>query len=479
MAAMMVGTTAFAESLAITDIDVVYTGLNTVEVSVPIQGDDQATILSVVNSQDLATVGDNANNKIVYINQDGKATGQANLRITGNDGVVVFPFCTERAGVTEEADGDSGKIDIYAAGSTYEVNAAALSIYKNAPAKSFVVDGVTSITLAHNETTSEAIAAKFADKKITVTHQLDGTNTVVNDNKVDGNDAALSYTLEDGTEAGTKVVRVTFDPAGQTNAKYGTVEGNNAALTLDIPATVAAAPATITGVALQAAGVSLPKEFTGAPTQADLEANGLKVKLVYTYSDNTTRTVDLATDEYTATVSGTESPFEVTIACTKADLGLPESVTGPAPITIQATVKTSDDATISGTVKSLPNPKNLNIKSSAVGAVVAVYDSTGATLQDIVLTQTNGTFSATVPGNGNYKLVISYLAVKTEGAKVTSVINNGATVKMVEVAGATADVGEILIVKPVGDLTGDGVANSMDTQQVNNGKGNDNYFGTN
>lgn len=466
MAAMMVGTTAFAESLAITDIDVVYTGLNTVEVSVPIQGDDQATILSVVNSQDLATVGENANSKIVYINQDGKATGQANLRIAGSDGEVVFPFCTERAGVTEEADGDSGKIDIYAAGSTYEVNAAALSIYKNAPAKSFAFTDATGITLQANPT-DEQLKAAFAGKNVTVTHATSGEDVT---STTSGANAGMSYALNENT------VTVTFDPALATNAKYDSVDGNP--LTTTVPVTVEEEPAVAQSVELVANTVELPKGFTGVPTQTQLEENGLVVKLKYTYDKGTpnTKEVKLEPTQYTATAAADGEGYVVTIHCTLTSFE--NNVAAPADITTTATVRTTDMVTITGTVKAADALGDTPYE--AQNALVAVYDNTtdNMTLVTTAVTDANGVFRAEVAPGKDYQVVVSLLMLELDEGEVVWAGNYGA--KAVAVPQGTTNIAEpIVLYQMIGDANGDGSVSMADISAVGTGAkalGRGNYF---
>lgn len=453
VAAMMVGTTAFAAEAELT---VKYVEKNKVAVSVSAATEnDQVTILSVTDGTQLASVtGEN----IAYINQE-KATATGGVIETAPAAGQTFTFDT--AGPTT-----AKKFNVYGAGDGNTINTAAAIVWKTAPVESMAFGDVSAIELAAG-TEDAAIKEKLKDVEVTLTHDSDDNATTV----IKGNDAMLSYsavTAEGKTTA-------TLDPANMTGGQEFTT---TTTVTAEVQLQVEEEPEEPIASAVELVPSSLNLTVQKGTEKADITPkflldSGWTLKAHYTMTQGTLEDYVMTASDFTATVTNDASPYNVTIHSTKTDFA--NSVPAPADITITVTVSETDSATITGTVKTKPN-LTLDVTLPAVGAVVAVYDSTGTTLQDVVLTQAGGAFTATVPSEGNYKLVVSYLAVTDNGTNVTGVVNNGAAVKTVNVAGATAETGDIVLVVPNGDANGDGTVNTLDTQMVNEGFGNT-YFG--
>ena len=472
VAAMMVGTTAFAETIP--DLAVVYTGLNTVKVSVPVaNSEDQATILSVKNGTALVSInGGNANDQIVYIDQDDtKVTGQAQLYADGQPGAVDFTFSTERF-----AEDTAGKIDIFAAGSTYEVGSA-LSIYKNAPVKSIALvknEGVDAITLTGTD--AATIKAGLAGKaKIVLTHETTATEAVTTEVAVAEN---TSNDFVFAVDAGK--VGVTYTPSG--NAKYGVANAaGGAAQTSISTAADAGIPVTInepTVVSSAALDVT-PKSVTfpmGTPadqiTEAALKEKLTAVKVKFTTSSGAAPTdVTLDKADYSVAIVADGSAYTATVSTAKkyntAGAEAADGTIAPTNATVPVTISTTATVSITGTVQSRilsEDGETMTAYAADTGAVVTAYepgenDGDPLTFVSAAIVN-NGSFSVDGLETGkNYVVVVSKISAKFEwGSWVTPAYTRVIT----ENVAAGSDMGTLQISETFGDANGDGITDISD-----------------
>ena len=458
VAAMMVGTTAFAAELVPKDIQVSYTGLHTVKVSVPGDANDQATILSVKSGTKLDQIT-NANQEIVYINQDEVASRTTDAQVFNvpRDNTAEFTFDTERF------DDDDGEIDIYAAGSTHTVNTQAASIRKEAPVSAIAVDG-TGVTVTEGAD-ADALKTAFANKDITLTHKLSDGTTVENPNKLKGNSDGLTYSLSGTT------VTVSYTPAD--TAKHVLADAGTP-LTATTTVTTTAAPTVISEAALEATPTRVFFDFGTTPDQItpDTVKEKLTVKVTYEVSQGAAYpdTV-LAAGDYSVTLNADKTVATISVGSAQYPTGSDYTGTKitPADITVNVEVRQTAATYVTGTVKSreLTAAGTPGEYADDNGAVVMVYTLENQGEQQVSRfvnagVVVNGEFSVEVPdADATYIVMVTKAIAKydTDYEEWGTAAYNRVVVENVQ---ASTPVAEIKLSETRGDVNGDGIANAVD-----------------
>ena len=227
----------------------------------------------------------------------------------------------------------------------------------------------------------------------------------------------------------------------------------------------------VTGVTLQASKTDITLPYG---TLEDNIINELKtgkyVKLTATVSYDSG---DPATKDVTAsaTYGAPEGEGPYTVSVTYGEGGQTS-----AAVTLNVSISDVASSTITGTVKLKTNPRvpddSLAVKGAA-GILVAAYSKDGTALQGVALTDAAGAYSVTVPSDGEYQLVISYVDLGVEDGKATQAMNYGGVVRAVTVTGGEAAVDGIILTRVAGDADGDGIVDgAADKQEVTTFKGN-------
>lgn len=462
VAAMMVGTTAFAAQLTGEDIKYAYTDLDTVRVTVPGDAGDQATILAVEAGTALAEA--DLNGKIAYINQDGVTAAQGDIGLFAVDATNTATFTFDTTGPL--AEDYAGKIDIYAAGTTHTINGAGtVSIYQQAPVESIALEkvGQESIEVASDADSAAIKTALGGKAKIVLTHDTTAADPVVTEIPVA--DASEEYTFSlSGSKVGVK-----YTPG--STAKYGLAEGFDGSATadgqLDVEIKQDLKPTVVTGVKLTAAPASFSFQMgteATAITKEALIAKGLKVTANYEVQEGTQPKApeELSADKFNVSAASGQSPYTLTISAA-AELG--GIAAGEVETTtITATVLDTATVSITGTVQSADTLTAVPV--NAANALVVVYD--GDTIVGFDMTDTNGEFSVNVAPGKDYRVVASYLLVELEDGAVVWAGNYGA--KAIEVPSGTTTIAEpIVLYQMIGDANGDGIVNISDSSAVGTG----------
>ncbi len=276
-----------------------------------------------------------------------------------------------------------------------------------------------------------------------------------------------------------------YDEAGTNPVTFGeavlAIGGTDAATTLTYTVkydgkdagklTIEIKQRAVTSVSLAADKTDITLPFGTAKEQIVNELKtGKYVKLTaeLTYDDTTKQSKDVtAAADYV--VSG-DGPTAYTVTASYTETVKSNDVT------LNVSISDVANSTITGTVKLKSNPRvpdDSPAVKGAAGILVAAYSKDGTALQGVALTDADGAYSVTVPSDGEYQLVISYVDLGVEDGKATQAMNYGGVVRAVTVTGGEAAVDGIILTRVAGDADGDGIVDgAADKQEVTTFKGN-------
>ena len=462
VAAMMVGTTAFAAQLTGEDIKYVYTDLDTVRVTVPGDAGDQATILAVEAGTALAET--DLNGKIAYINQDGvKEVGAENdIGLFAVDATNTATFTFDTTGPL--AEDYAGKIDIYAAGTTHTINGAGtVSIYQQAPVESIALEKVSEDPIkVASDADSAAIKDALGGKaKIVLTHDTTAADPVVTEIPVA--EASDEYTFSlSGNKAGVK-----YTPG--STAKYGLAKGFDGSATadgqLDVEIKQDLKPTVVTGVKLTAAPASFSFQMgteATAITKEALIAKGLKVTANYEVQEGTQPKApeELSADKFNVSAASGQSPYTLTISAAAELDGIAAGEVETTTIT--ATVLDTATVSITGTVQSREIGGSYAADN---GAVAIAYDNTGA-LAGIAVVK-DGSFSIDgLTAGATYDVLVTKVGAKYDAMiEMWENLRYNCVLKEDVTAGSAID-GAIQLSQTRGDVDGNGIVEGADQAAI-------------
>lgn len=276
-----------------------------------------------------------------------------------------------------------------------------------------------------------------------------------------------------------------YDEAGTNPVTFGeavlAIGGTDAATTLTYTVkydgkdagklTIEIKQRAVTGVTLEASKTDIPLPYGTLKDDIIKELKtGKYVTLTATVSYDSG---DPATKDVTAsaTYGAPEGEGPYTVSVTYGEGGQTS-----AAVTLNVSISDVASSTITGTVKLKTNPRvpdDSPAVKGAAGILVAAYSKDGTALQGVALTDAAGAYSVTVPSDGEYQLVISYVDLGVEDGKATQAMNYGGVVRAVTVTGGEAAVDGIILTRVAGDADGDGIVDgAADKQEVTTFKGN-------